>query len=118
MAQSSNQRKNIVPTPAGTGMHHHGLPDQQIAADRALQHVLMQVPAAIAITRGSEHRFENANVLYQRLTGKRELIGKTVREVFPELQGQGFCELMDAVYATGEAHVAREVCARWDRRGN
>jgi PAS domain S-box-containing protein len=78
----------------------------------------MQVPAAIAITRGAEHRFESANALYQRLTGNRELVGKTVREAFPEIEGQGFFELMDHAYATGEAHFGSEVKAVWDRRGN
>src|SRR5205085_4821158 len=83
-----------------------------------LQRLLMQVPAAIAITRGAEHRFESVNVLYERMTGKRALIGKTAREAFTEIEGQGFCELMDQVYANGEPHVAREVRAVWDRQSD
>jgi PAS domain S-box-containing protein len=90
----------------------------KVAREQELQRVLMQVPAAIAITRGRAHRFESANTLYQRLTGNRELVGKTAREAFPEIEDQGFFELMDHVYATGDPHVGREVRAVWDRRGD
>src|SRR5207237_4144342 len=77
----------------------------EASREEELQRVLMQIPAAIAIMRGTEHRFESVNVLYQRLTGKRELIGKTARQAFPEMEGEGFLELMDRVYATGEPHI-------------
>ena len=90
----------------------------QAAREQELQRVLMQVPAAIAIMRGPAHRFESVNALYLRLTGNRELAGKTVREAFPDMEGQGFFELMDHVYATGEPHIGREVRAVWDRRGD
>jgi PAS domain S-box-containing protein len=90
----------------------------QAAREQELQRVLMQVPAAIAIKRGPEHRFESVNELYGRLTGNRELIGKTAREAFPEIEGQGFFELMDHVYSTGEPYIGREVRAVWDRRGD
>ena len=88
------------------------------AREQELRRVLMQVPAAIAITWGHEHRFESSNALYRRLTGNRDLVGKTAREAFPEMEGQGFFELMDHVYATGEPHIRREVRAVWDRRGD
>jgi len=90
----------------------------QAAREQELQRVLMQVPAAIVITRGQEHRIESANTLYQRLTGNRQLVGKPVRDAFPEIEGQGFFELMDQVYATGEPHIGREARAVWDRRGD
>ena len=34
------------------------------------------------------------------------------------MEGQGFFELMDHVYAMGEPHIGREVRAVWDRRGD
>jgi PAS domain S-box-containing protein len=92
--------------------------ESQIAREQELERVLMQIPAAIRITRGPEHRIETANALYRTLVGRRDLVGKTVREAFPEIDGQGFFELMDQVYATGEPHVGREVRAVWDRRGD
>jgi signal transduction histidine kinase len=81
----------------------------------ALQWVFMQVPAAILVTRGSNHITETANSIYIKLTGKRDLLGKPTREVFPELEGQGFFELLDRVYATGEPFIGNEMPAVFDR---
>jgi hypothetical protein len=53
--------------------------------------------------------FELANDRYRQLVGHRELVGLSVREAFPDLAGQGFFELLDAVYATGEPFVGRDV---------
>jgi PAS domain S-box-containing protein len=110
-------QKNSFSQPAGvaSGQRDAAL---QVAREQELQRVLMQVPAAIVITRGPEHRIETANVLYKRLVGDRELAGKTARDALPEIEGQGFFELMDTVFATGEPHVGREVRALWDQRGD
>lgn len=66
-----------------------------------------QAPAAIALLRGPEHVFEIANDAYLSLIGQREPVGRRVRDVLPEVEGQGFVELLDRVYASGEPHVAR-----------
>ena len=78
--------------------------DQQIARVGALFH---HAPAAIAVVRGDEHVFEVANPRYGELIGRREVLGKRVREAFPELAGQGFYELLDGVRRTGEPYVGR-----------
>jgi signal transduction histidine kinase len=65
--------------------------------------------------RGPEHVYELVNPLYQRLFGTRPLLGKPIREALPELEGQGFYELLDQVYLTGEAFVGTEVRAELDR---
>jgi PAS domain S-box-containing protein len=85
------------------------------AARAALQWVFMQVPAAIQVTRGSNHITETANSMFIKLTGKRDLVGKPTREVFPELEGQGFFELLDWVYATGQTYIGKEMPAVFDR---
>jgi two-component sensor histidine kinase len=41
-----------------------------------------------------------------QLAGARDFIGRPVREVLPELDRQGFCALLDRVYATGEPFIA------------
>jgi PAS domain S-box-containing protein len=68
-----------------------------------------QAPAFIATLQGAEHVFEMANPPYHQLVGHRELIGRTVREALPEVAGQGFVELLDRVYASGEPVEGREV---------
>src|SRR5919199_145428 len=85
------------------------------ATRAALQWVFMQIPAAIQISRGWNHITETANPMYVKLTGKRDLVGKPTREVFPELEGQGFFELLDRVYATGEPFIGNEMPAVFDR---
>lgn len=88
------------------------------AARAELQRVFMQAPAAIQTSRGPNHIIETSNPLYSQLTGKPDLIGKPARELFPELEGQGFFELLDQVYATGEPFVGREMRAVFDRNGD
>lgn len=69
-----------------------------------------QAPSFMTIMRGPEHRFELANAAYRSLIGGRgEIIGRTVREVFPDLVGQGFFERLDEAYATGEPFVGEAV---------
>jgi signal transduction histidine kinase/FixJ family two-component response regulator len=87
-------------------------------AEIAWQHLhdlFMQAPAIIVVLRGPQHVFELANPRYFQLVGQRNPIGKPVREVFPELEGQGFFELLDQVYATGEPFIGNEMQVLIDR---
>jgi PAS domain S-box-containing protein len=59
----------------------------------------------MAMLRGPEHVFELTNAAYLQLIGHRNVIGRTATEALPEIAGQGFFELLDRVYATGEAYV-------------
>ncbi len=82
---------------------------QRRLADEAArqQRLFERAPGFITILTGPEHRFEFVNEAYARLFGEREFLGRTVREVFPELVGQGFFEWIDRVYETGERFVAQ-----------
>src|SRR5438128_8073453 len=73
-----------------------------------LYRLFMQAPAIIAVLRGPQHMFELVNPAYQRLFEGRRLLGRSIREALPEIEGQGFFEVLDRVYATGESYVARE----------
>jgi PAS domain S-box-containing protein len=72
------------------------------AASERLVDIFQRAPAFMCVMRGPEHRFEFANQRYLHLVGERELIGRTVREAMPELEGQGFFELYDTVYQDGQ----------------
>ncbi|SDL14402.1 PAS domain S-box-containing protein [Catalinimonas alkaloidigena] len=78
-----------------------------------------QMPAAIAVVEGPHHRFTMANALYQQLFNRTEeqLIGHTLREVFPEVEGQGIYELFDQVYQSGQPFTAAEFPAQFVRHG-
>jgi PAS domain S-box-containing protein len=87
----------------------------RLAAERAGQHLTRtfeQAPVAIAVLEGPEHRVTLANPSYRALSGGRELLGRTIREAFPELAGQGIFELLDRVFESGEPHVAEELRVR------
>lgn len=71
--------------------------------------IVEHAPAFICTLRGPQHVFELVNERYMQLVGKRDLIGKTVREAFPEVAGQGFFELLDNVYRTGRTFAGQEM---------
>jgi signal transduction histidine kinase/CheY-like chemotaxis protein len=65
-----------------------------------------QAPGFIALLSGPRHSFQLANAAFLRLTGQRELIGHPFHLALPELRGQGYIELVEAVAASGQPHVA------------
>src|SRR3546814_5349453 len=79
--------------------------------------LFQQAPGFITILRGPDHIFEFVNDAYRRMFGDRDFLGNTVRQAFPELEGQGFYEWMDHVYATGERFVAERLPIRLDYPG-
>jgi PAS domain S-box-containing protein len=72
------------------------------AASERLVDIFQRAPAFMCVMRGAQHRFEFVNQRYLQLVGERELIGRPLREALPELDGQGFFERVDGVYASGE----------------
>lgn len=82
-----------------------------------LESLFMQAPALICVLRGPDHVFDLVNVRYQQLVGARKLQGKAIREALPELEHQGFFEVLDSVYKTGKPFIGTEVPAMLDRSG-
>jgi signal transduction histidine kinase/ActR/RegA family two-component response regulator len=68
-----------------------------------------QAPGFIAVLRGPYHVFELVNEAYYQLLGHREIVGKPLREAIPDVMGQGFEELLDSVYTTGQPFVGRGI---------
>jgi PAS domain S-box-containing protein len=62
--------------------------------------------------------FELANGAYLKLVGQRNLIGRPVREAFPEVEGQDFFEMLDGVFATGDAVEGRSRPIELQRNGH
>ena len=65
-----------------------------------------QSPSFMAMLEGPEHRIVMANPGYRRLVGPRALIGLTLAEALPEVLSQGYMQLLDGVYRSGEALTA------------
>ena len=77
--------------------------------------IFQQAPGFIAVIRGRNHVFELANDAYIQLIGHRDIIGKPVIEALPEVRGQGFVDLLDNVFATGEPFLGHALALRLQR---
>ncbi|MBA1155379.1 PAS domain-containing sensor histidine kinase [Microvirga mediterraneensis] len=81
-----------------------------------LREFFKQAPGFMAMLSGRDHVFELANDAYLQLIGhRRDVLGKPVRDVLPEVEGQGFFELLDKVYTTGKPFVGRSLRVRLQR---
>ena len=76
--------------------------EKSLSQSADFRRMFQQAPGFFAVLSGSEHTFTFANDAYLRLTGDRHLVGKPVIEALPEIEGQGFKEMLDDVYATGK----------------
>ncbi len=74
---------------------------------RRLQQLFQQAPGFICVLDGPQHVFELANDAYYQLVGHRDIIGRAVAEVLPEVVTQGYMEKLDRVYRTGEVFIGR-----------
>ncbi|WP_265529624.1 GAF domain-containing protein [Sphingomicrobium marinum] len=72
-----------------------------------LANLFEQAPGFMAVLRGPDHIFELANPAYRKLIGNRDIIGKPVAEVAPEAAEQGFLDILNEVFRTGEAYSGK-----------
>ncbi len=77
--------------------------DRRAATERErLFQAFEQAPGFIISMRGPTHVVEFVNRTHRRAFGSADWIGRPIREAFPDIEGQGFFEMLDQVYATGE----------------
>ena len=76
-----------------------------------LQTLFEQAPVAIAIYRGPEQTIELANAAMCALWGRstREVLHQPFVEALPELAAQGYKDIQDTVFRTGESYTGQEV---------
>ena len=86
--------------------------------NQRLMGLFEQAPGIFAVLRGPDHVFEIANESYLQLIGRRELIGKPARDALPEVADQGFFELLDQVYQSGQPFVGHAVPVRVQREAS
>ncbi|MEP9377574.1 PAS domain-containing protein [Aquabacter sp. CN5-332] len=68
-----------------------------------------QAPGFMAVLSGPSHVYEMANAACRALIGDRKILGRSVQDVLPELVEQGFINLLDKVYESGQPFVGRQV---------
>jgi two-component sensor histidine kinase len=83
-------------------------------AERTQRDRLLQVfelsPGGIAMLVGPSHVFEYANEEYYSMIGAgRDIIGKRVSDAVSEVVRQGFIEILNKVFSTGEPFVAKNL---------
>ncbi len=77
--------------------------EQRVGGERErLRQMFEQAPGFMALLSGPQHVFDFCNPRYLQLIGHRDIVGKPLFEALPELHGQGYGEILDKVYETGE----------------
>ncbi|HCM49389.1 MAG TPA: histidine kinase, partial [Microbacterium sp.] len=66
-----------------------------------------QAPGFVAVLAGPDHVFQMTNAAYLELVGRGDILGQTVEQALPEVARQGFVDVLDRVYATGEPYFGR-----------
>lgn len=89
---------------------------RQVQEREAIFNILADTPAAVALLRGPQHRFEYVNTAYQQLFPDRQLTGMPVAEALPETVGAGFLAQLDNVYRTGKTFYGTELPMQLEAR--
>ncbi|ALK97429.1 diguanylate cyclase [Massilia sp. WF1] len=71
-----------------------------------LRAIFQQAPGFIAQLTGPDHVFALVNAACSTLIGQRPVLGRPIRQALPETVPQGFVDLLDQVYRSGEPHTA------------
>ena len=80
---------------------------QALRTERArLLGIVRQAPVLFAVLDGPEHRFTMANSNFLQVVSNRNVLGKTVAEALPEAVEQGYLQVLDRVFSTGESFLA------------
>lgn len=81
----------------------------EVTERRKIEDLLNQTATPIALLEGPEHRYKYANKMYvDRYLKGVDYRGKKIDEVYPEAVYNGYIELLDNVYRTGEPYLAKE----------
>ncbi|PKV75981.1 PAS domain-containing sensor histidine kinase [Pontibacter ramchanderi] len=91
----------------------HELAQAQAEAERQskrLESLFMMAPAAICILNGPDLVYELVNPAYAALFPERELFGKPILEVLPEIENNPVYQTFLEVYRTGRTHEEKERC--------
>ncbi len=87
--------------------------EQLHQSDQKFRGLISQAPVAIGVFGGWDMVIESANESLLKLWGKDEsVIGLPLLTALPEIKGMGFIELLQKVYATGEAYYGYEMLSK------
>jgi two-component sensor histidine kinase len=91
--------------------------NQRLSVERnRLVDMFMQAPGFVAVLSGPEHVFQFYNDAYRRLIGYRDVQGQTIAQAMPEVRPQGYIDMLDSVYQTGEPVQGKASLFRFPRK--
>ena len=112
MAEAARMRQEAAEVLAKANERLTSEVEQRTAERDRLRELFRQSPSFMAILRGEDHVFELANDAYLQLVGHRDLLGRSVRDALPEVDGQGYFELLDGVLNSGEPFTGRNLAVQ------
>jgi two-component sensor histidine kinase len=74
-----------------------------------------EAPSPKCLVEGPELRYVIANKAYRQVVGQDDIIGKRVVDVAPEIAQQGYIDLLEEVYRTGEPYLGYEEPVQIDK---
>ena len=89
------------------------------ASEEQFRLLVQQAPVAICVLRGKNYIIETINEGMVEMWGKKsdDVLNKPAFDVLPELLEQGFKNLLDSVYKSGERFVTEELPINLHRHG-
>ncbi|GAB2683702.1 hypothetical protein GCM10027037_00860 [Mucilaginibacter koreensis] len=79
------------------------------SSEAKMRYLIDDAPVAIAVLIGSNFIIEQANQYILKIWGKSSaVIGQTIYDALPEIQGQAFFQILENVYASGEVYYGSE----------
>jgi signal transduction histidine kinase len=87
------------------------------AARGQMSRVFEQAPIPICVIEGNDLRYTTANAHYRQLIGNRDPVGRSLLELWPELEGSEIVRVLRGILTTGQAHAAKEFKVRFDQLG-
>ncbi|KQT53666.1 hypothetical protein ASG43_17665 [Aureimonas sp. Leaf454] len=84
------------------------LADRRLEAERHRQRrMLQQMPGFVGMLSGPDLIYEYVNDAYVQISERTDFIGRRFRDVFADIEGQGYFEAFETVYRTGQGMVIR-----------
>lgn len=88
------------------------------ASEARFRSIVEQSPMAIGLLRGRDMIVELGNEMMFDIWGKgKNILGMKIIDVLPEIRDQGFMELMERVFDTGEPYLGYGYLAKLHRNG-
>lgn len=92
--------------------------DNTVGAAEDVRRIFENIPAMVVGLQGPDHRFVAVNAAFRAFNPSLNTVGKTAKEIYPELEGQQIYDMFDRVYHTGESQSGSEWRLQVDLQGS